>query len=181
MLHAKTAVADGHWARVGSTNLNLASWIGNWELDVAIENDRFGQVMQDMYLEDLRHASEIVLHRPRRVRLVGQPSPSSHAREHGHGSAGRAAAGAIGIGSLIGAAITNHRALGPAEARLTALAGLALLLTALVAVLWPRVVVVPFAVVGVWIAAALFVRAWRLWRPAHEHAEPQSSGRAGPT
>jgi cardiolipin synthase len=31
MLHAKTAVADGTWARVGSTNLNLASWLGNRE------------------------------------------------------------------------------------------------------------------------------------------------------
>ncbi len=29
-IHAKTAVADGHWARVGSTNLNIASWIGNY-------------------------------------------------------------------------------------------------------------------------------------------------------
>ena len=38
MLHAKTAVADARWARVGSTNLNLASWIGNYELDVAIED-----------------------------------------------------------------------------------------------------------------------------------------------
>jgi cardiolipin synthase len=37
MLHAKTAVADGHWARVGSTNLNLASWFGNCELDVVVE------------------------------------------------------------------------------------------------------------------------------------------------
>src|SRR5262245_59733152 len=27
MLHAKTAVADGHWARVGSSNLNVASWL----------------------------------------------------------------------------------------------------------------------------------------------------------
>jgi cardiolipin synthase len=26
MMHAKTAVADGHWARVGSTNRNVASW-----------------------------------------------------------------------------------------------------------------------------------------------------------
>ena len=26
MLHAKTAVADGQWARVGSSNLNIASW-----------------------------------------------------------------------------------------------------------------------------------------------------------
>src|SRR5690348_5729425 len=29
MLHAKTAVADSQWARVGSTNLNIASWLGN--------------------------------------------------------------------------------------------------------------------------------------------------------
>ena len=29
MLHAKTAVVDGLWARVGSTNLNLQSWMGN--------------------------------------------------------------------------------------------------------------------------------------------------------
>ena len=35
MLHAKTAVADGRWARVGSTNANITSWFGNWELDVA--------------------------------------------------------------------------------------------------------------------------------------------------
>ena len=38
MMHAKTAVADSEWARVGSTNLNLNSWVGNWELDVAIED-----------------------------------------------------------------------------------------------------------------------------------------------
>ena len=38
MVHAKTAVADGLWARVGSTNLNIQSWMGNWELDVAVED-----------------------------------------------------------------------------------------------------------------------------------------------
>ena len=43
MLHAKTAVADSNWARVGSTNLNIASWFGNLELDVVIEDgDVFG-------------------------------------------------------------------------------------------------------------------------------------------
>src|SRR5207245_8223690 len=30
VLHAKTAVADSLWTRVGSTNLNVASWLGNW-------------------------------------------------------------------------------------------------------------------------------------------------------
>ena len=29
MIHAKTAVADGRWSRVGSTNLNIASWLSN--------------------------------------------------------------------------------------------------------------------------------------------------------
>jgi cardiolipin synthase len=168
MLHAKTAVADGHWARVGSTNLNLASWIGNWELDVAVEDDRFGHSMQQTYLEDLRHSSEIVLQRPRRVHIVGRRS-APQPKERGQGSAGRAAAGAIGIGNMIGAAITNHRALGPAEARLTAFAGLALLLLAVLAVLWPRLVVVPFAGIGIWISVALLVRAWRLWRAAHRN------------
>jgi cardiolipin synthase len=172
MLHAKTAVADGHWARVGSTNLNLASWIGNWELDVAVEDDHFGQKMQESYLEDLNRSSEIVLQRPRRVHVVGGPSRPSPTKERGHGSAGRAAAGAIGIGSMIGAAITNHRTLGPAEARLTAFAGGVLLLLAVVALLWPRLVVVPFAGIGTWIAIALFVRAWRLWRSDHEHTQP---------
>ena len=61
MLHAKTAVADGRWARVGSTNLNLASWLGNWELDVAVEDERFASAMEAMFLEDLTRATEIVL------------------------------------------------------------------------------------------------------------------------
>jgi cardiolipin synthase A/B len=41
MLHAKTAVADGRWGRVGSTNLNIASWLSNCELDAMVENEPF--------------------------------------------------------------------------------------------------------------------------------------------
>ena len=58
MLHAKTAVADGHWARVGSSNLNLASWMGNCEMDAAVEDAEFAQAMEAMYLEDLEIATE---------------------------------------------------------------------------------------------------------------------------
>ena len=50
MMHAKTAVADGMWGRVGSTNLNIASWMGNYELDVAIEDQAFAQLMEDSVL-----------------------------------------------------------------------------------------------------------------------------------
>ena len=68
MLHAKTAVADGRWARVGSSNLNLASWIGNCELDIAIEDEVFARCMEAQYETDLGNATEIVLKLPRRLR-----------------------------------------------------------------------------------------------------------------
>ena len=70
MLHAKTAVADGRWARVGSSNLNVASWIGNYELDAIIEDESFAAEMERMYLSDLSHATEIVLRRRRRSPLA---------------------------------------------------------------------------------------------------------------
>jgi cardiolipin synthase A/B len=77
MLHAKTAVADGRWARIGSSNLNLASWMGNFELDAVIEDEAFAASMQRMYLEDLAGSTEIVLRRrrfgvPRRVRRLAR-------------------------------------------------------------------------------------------------------------
>src|SRR6478736_6809356 len=76
MMHAKTAVADGRWARVGSTNLNLASWIGNCELDIAIEDETFARCMEAQYESDLANATEIVLKLPRRWRKVaGESAP----------------------------------------------------------------------------------------------------------
>src|SRR5690606_9575462 len=30
MIHAKTAVADEQWGRIGTSNLNVASWLGNY-------------------------------------------------------------------------------------------------------------------------------------------------------
>ncbi len=77
MLHAKTAVADGRWARVGSTNANITSWFGNWELDVAIEDVSFGQQMTAMYEQDLANATEVVLtaHKMRPVERRRTPRP----------------------------------------------------------------------------------------------------------
>jgi cardiolipin synthase len=162
MMHAKAAVADGRWSRVGSTNLNLASWVGNWELDVAVEDERFARAMEEMYVADLAGATEVVLAgrwiRPR----AGTDTRRTGRR--GAGSVGRAAAGAIGLGSTVGAAITDRRVLGPAEARLLGIVGLLLLIFVLVAVVWPRLLVAPFAIIGAWVALALLARAWRLGR-----------------
>lgn len=64
MIHAKTAVADGVWTRVGSSNLNLASLMSNWELDLAILDLSVGRVMEDLFVQDLASAVEIRLPPP---------------------------------------------------------------------------------------------------------------------
>lgn len=167
MMHAKTAVADGRWARIGSTNLNLASWAGNWELDVAVEDEGVASGMEAMFERDLQSATEIVLEQAR----VQATVPHRHPRR---GSPGRLAAGAVGLGSAVGAAITNHRALGPAEARVMATGGLLLLALALLAVLYPWVLTVPLAILATWVAATLLIRALRL-RAGHHLALPRDT------
>ena len=162
MVHAKTSVADGRWARVGSTNLNLASWVGNWELDMIAEDERFSQKMEDMYLQDLAHSIEIVLREKNKVRPAAERAGNGSPQKTAAGSAGRAAAGVLRIGNTVGAAITNHRILGPAEAKIMFIVAWLLLLVTVVAILWPRVVAVPIAVLGGWVAISLLVRAYRL-------------------
>jgi cardiolipin synthase len=168
MIHAKTAVADGRWARIGSTNLNPASWVSNWELDVVIEDMRIGEEMEQMFLDDLENATEMVL--TVRQRLAPASKPKRHPagrrlrRRIGIGSSSRAAAGAIHIGRTVGAAITNRRALGPAESRIMGGAGLLLVTASVIAIMWPRVVSLPLAVIGAWVAVSAFIRAFHLRR-----------------
>jgi cardiolipin synthase A/B len=166
MLHAKTAVADGRWARVGSTNLNIASWVGNWELDVAVEDEAFAHAMQDMYLEDLTQATEMVLSAKQRILPSGSPRPRSAGDRQRSGSTGRVAAGAISVSNTIGAAITNRRVLGPAEAKIMVLASVVLLALAAVAMVWPLVLIIPLTLFAVWMAIALLIKAYRLHRAA---------------
>jgi len=168
MLHAKTAVADGRWARVGSTNLNLQSWFENWELDVAVEDEGFAQAMERMYLDDLTRATEITLSARSRV-VRAAPSPRRRARRRG--SAGRAAAGAVSIGSAVSAAVTGRRALGPAEARIMGGAGVALVTLALLGLVWPRLIAVPVAVIALWVALGLLLHARSLHRERAETAK----------
>lgn len=155
MLHAKTAVADGRWARVGSTNLNLASWMGNWELDVAVEDAGFAGEMEQAFEADLGNATEIVLGapRPRRAagprRLVGQ-----HRRRE---ASAVAAAGAVRLGNTVGAALGGYRVLGRTEATLLLVPGVALVSIAALAIVLPWLVLAPVIVVLAWLGIALIV------------------------
>ena len=178
MLHAKTAVADARWARVGSTNLNATSWIGNYELDIAIEDSAFAGEMQAMYEDDLANATEILLSARNRVRPIVR---AARARGSFRGSASRAAAGALRIGNTVGAAITNHRLLGPAEAGIMGMVGVTLLALVAIGLWWPLVVVIPLCALGAWIAVSLLVRAVLLRRAGGKAGEPppRDPGRDG--
>jgi cardiolipin synthase A/B len=62
MLHAKTMVVDGNWALVGSSNLNPFSLLGNFELDVEIQDAELAGRLEAQFLTDLERAREITLH-----------------------------------------------------------------------------------------------------------------------
>ena len=60
ILHSKTALIDGVWSTVGSTNLDWRSFIHNYELNAVVLGSGFGKQLQAMFAADLA-ASEMVL------------------------------------------------------------------------------------------------------------------------
>lgn len=163
MIHAKTAVADGRWARIGSTNLNLSSWLGNWELDVAIEDEGIGQQMEQRFLDDLEGATEIVLAKRRQVVLAG-PRERPHRRGSRRGSARGAVRYAARLGSAMGAAVRGNRPLDAAEANSLLWMGAALLGIALAGWFHPPLIALPVTVVFGWVGLVLLGKALGLLR-----------------
>ena len=61
LLHAKTAVIDGVWSTVGSTNLDWRSFLDNDEVNAVILGREFAQKMQTMFATDLGSSQAIDL------------------------------------------------------------------------------------------------------------------------
>jgi cardiolipin synthase len=61
LLHSKTAVIDGVWSTVGSTNLDWRSFLSNDELNAVILGREFAQKMQSMFDKDLEASQAIDL------------------------------------------------------------------------------------------------------------------------
>jgi cardiolipin synthase len=167
MMHAKTAVTDGRWARVGSTNLNVTSWLGNRELDVIIEDRRIASEMESMFLDDIGQSTEIVL-TGRRMRHPAPAGPRAPGRRVVKGKTGRAVAGVLRFGHTVGAAITNRRELGPAESVVMLMASGLLIGLSIIAFMWPKAVAVPVLVLSLWTAISLSVRAYKLYSKKYD-------------
>ena len=158
MIHAKTAVADELWARIGSTNLNVNSWLGNWELDVAIEDAKIAKQVADQYLRDLEQSTEIVLGRQRRIM-----KPSGRPRRRIR-PARRVIRTMTGVGRSIGAVVTGNRPLEDFE--VAPLVGVGVLLALIAVLAWwqPKVLAWPIAVVAAWTGISFIAEAFMLWR-----------------
>jgi len=61
LLHAKTALIDGVWSTVGSTNLDWRSFLHNDEVNAVILGQEFGVQMQAMFEKDLASSNPITL------------------------------------------------------------------------------------------------------------------------
>jgi len=61
ILHSKTALVDGVWATVGSTNLDWRSFLHNHELDAVVLGADFGRQLQAVFDRDLAVSDQITL------------------------------------------------------------------------------------------------------------------------
>jgi len=153
MLHAKTAVADGVWTRIGSTNLNVGSWMNNWEMDVSIEDASIARQMESQYQEDLQNADEIVrsngalVARPPRAPKQQSKAMGPGSMPTGTGSGAQLLSGVGSLGSAVGAAITGQRPLESFEGAPLIGVGAIFLLVAAIGFWKPQIVVWPIGIV----------------------------------
>ena len=61
ILHSKTALIDGVWATVGSTNLDWRSFLHNHELNAVVLGAEFGSQVQAMFERDLGASDAVTL------------------------------------------------------------------------------------------------------------------------
>ena len=61
ILHSKTAVIDGVWATIGSTNLDWRSFLHNDELNAVVLGADFSQQMEAMFAKDLEASQPVTL------------------------------------------------------------------------------------------------------------------------
>lgn len=165
MLHAKTTVVDGKYCRIGSSNLNLASLLTNWELDVIVEDPTFGAAAEQMFLRDQEQASELVLRTtPLRRRIDREPTPSqpppeaSQSAQRRLAMRGRPGAAMARAGALVlGVALRRQYERSPVSVSMAAATSM-LGLSAL-AFFYPNAVGLALSGVLLWLGAGALLRA----------------------
>jgi cardiolipin synthase len=79
LLHSKTALIDGVWSTVGSTNLDWRSFLHNQELNAVILGAGFGAQMRASFDHDVANSDQIMLDKWR-WRSIGTRAKEAFAR-----------------------------------------------------------------------------------------------------
>ena len=77
MLHAKTISVDGRWGRVGSSNLNASSLLGNYELDVLVEDPVVAEALERQFRLDIARSREVSRRQIRGPRRISTRLPAA--------------------------------------------------------------------------------------------------------
>jgi len=187
MIHAKTAVADGVWCRVGSSNLNAASLLGNWEIDIGVLDPDLAAQLEGLFLADLASSIEIVLPRRHRALLgeatgaVGREPPMhplepvgslperlerqiraqvGRTRSGSSGSTGWRLADLVRAGTVFGGALAGRRPLGREDRTVLGTVAIGVLVVAGLAMAFPSAVGWVIAVIMGWLGLVLGTRAY---------------------
>jgi cardiolipin synthase len=196
MMHAKTSVADGSWVRVGSSNLNAASLMGNWEMDVGVQDRGLAAQLEGLFLADLASSREIVLPRRRSTVAAGDqpglprtvlpqesldPEGPLHLRLERQlrtlGSPGRLGmAPLVRAGSLLGGALAGSRRLGREDRTVLGTLSVMIIVAAVLAGIFPTLVGWTVAAAAFWFGTVTGIRALEQARRArteegHEEME----------
>jgi len=193
MIHAKTSVADGLWGRVGSSNLNNASLLGNFELDVSVLDEDLARQLEGLFLADLASSVEIVLPRhhmslyraSEREETAAEPSTPKapldpegslperfqrqfrDRRKRPRGS-GSKLAHLVRAGATLGGAMAGQRSLGREDRTLLGTVALLLIGLALFAGFLPEALGVLVAGVAGWLGLVTGVRGFMQSRRARK-------------
>jgi cardiolipin synthase len=201
MIHAKTAVADGVWTRVGSSNQNLQSLVGNWELDVAITDRHFATAMEAQFETDLASSVEIrllaspqspsVFRERRAVERVLAESPEderkpsraearANRRRSFRGSEVSRLVGRLArAGSVLLRALIGERLIGREDVGWIAIVGVLLMAIGVGGALYPAWLGWPLAFFIFWLGVAALIRLATQERPEEPGPAPEQRAREG--
>jgi cardiolipin synthase len=183
MMHAKTSVCDGIWSRVGSSNLNMSSLLGNWEIDAAVLDEDLAAQLEALFIADLASSVEIVLPHthwavgghPNRLDQLEREPPKAPLEPVGSltqrlerelrgamrgSSSGWRLADLMRAGSVFGTAIAGHRPLGREDRTLLGTVSAIMLVFALLFAFFPNVLGWTIAVLLGWVGIVTGLRAF---------------------
>jgi len=178
MIHAKTSVVDGVWCRVGSSNLNSASLLANWELDVGVLDADLGAQLQGLFRADLASSVEIVL--PGGPMIGGRPVSTAlgmsaesldpneplatrlerRIREMGVAPGRLSLASVVRAGEVLGDALAGNRTLGREDRTVLGALSVTVLAMGGLAMLIPTAVGFLVAAIALWFGITTGIRAW---------------------